>query len=115
MSLAVMQQRVIQALAGEIGRTSGFVETEADALSQRFQRLALSAQRQSARVESLTSLAMGIEVEGKNVRIDEVTALFEGTLGEVVGKILLLAKDSHVDGVRAERTRCECAEHRAVY
>ena len=94
MSLAGMQQRVIETLATEITRTSDFVETEADSLSQRFQRLALNAQQQTARVDSLTSLAMGIEIEGKNVRIDEIAELFEGTLSEVVSKILLLSKDS---------------------
>jgi methyl-accepting chemotaxis protein len=94
MSLAAMQQRVIQTLAAEIVRTSDFVETEVDSLSLRFQRLAEDAQQQTARVDNLTSLAMGIDVEGKSLRIDEVAALFEGTLGEVVAKILLLSKDS---------------------
>lgn len=94
MSLASMQQRVIEILAAEITRTSEFVETEADHLSEQFQRLAVNAQQQTARVESLTELAMGIEVEGKTIRIDEVAKMFEGTLGEVVSKILLLSKDS---------------------
>jgi methyl-accepting chemotaxis protein len=94
MSLADMQQRVIATLAAEITRTSDFVETEADSLSLRFQRLAASAQQQTSRVDSLTELAMGIEVEGETVRIDQVAQLFEGTLSEVVAKILLLSKDS---------------------
>lgn len=94
MSLAAMQQRVIQALVTEIAQTSGFVETEADALSGRFQRLAVSAEQQTARVESLTNLATGIEIEGKIVPIDEITSLLEGTLGDVVEKILHLSKDS---------------------
>ena len=89
-----MQQRVIQALVSEITQTSGFVETEADALSRRFQRLAVSAEQQTARVESLTNLATGIEVEGKTVPIDQITGLLEGTLSDVVGKILHLSKDS---------------------
>jgi methyl-accepting chemotaxis protein len=93
-SLAGMQQRVIQALVEEIAQTSGFVETEADALSGRFQRLAVSAEQQTARVESLTSLAAGIEVEGKIVPIDQIAGLLEGTLSDVVEKILYLSKDS---------------------
>jgi len=93
-SLAAMQQRVIQALVSEIAQTSGFVETEADALSGRFQRLAVSAEQQTTRVESLTNLATGIEVEGKIVPIDQITGLLEGTLGDVVEKILHLSKDS---------------------
>ena len=93
-SLATMQQRVIQALVSEIAQTSGFVETEADALSGRFQRLAVSADQQTARVESLTNLASGIEVDGKIVPIDQITGLLEGTLSDVVEKILHLSKDS---------------------
>jgi methyl-accepting chemotaxis protein len=92
MSLAEMQQRVIHALVSEIASTSGFVETEADALSGRFQRLAISAEQQTARVDSLTSLAMGIEVEGKVVPIDGIAKLLDGTLSDVVEKILLLSK-----------------------
>ena len=93
-SLADMQQRVIQALVSEIAHTSGFVETEADALSGRFQRLAVSAEQQTARVDSLTHLATGIEVEGKIVPIDRIAGLLESTLGDVVEKILHLSKDS---------------------
>jgi methyl-accepting chemotaxis protein len=93
-SLAEMQQRVIEALVSEITQTSRFVETEADALSGSFQRLAVSAEQQTARVESLTKLATGIEVEGKIVPIDQVAGLLEGTLGDVVEKILHLSKDA---------------------
>jgi methyl-accepting chemotaxis protein len=94
MSLAVMQQRVIRSLADEIARTSGFVETEADDLSSRFRRLALSAQQQTARVDSLTRLAKGIEIDGELVPMDSITQLLENTLSDVVAKILMLSKDS---------------------
>jgi methyl-accepting chemotaxis protein len=94
MSLAEMQQRVIQALVAEVTNTSSFVETEADTLSGSFQRLAVSAQQQTARVDSLTSLATGIEVDGQNVPIDRIAALLEGTLGDVVEKIMYLSKGS---------------------
>jgi methyl-accepting chemotaxis protein len=94
MSLAAMQQRVIEALAGEIARTSGFVETEADALSTRFRRLAISAEQQTERVDSLTRLATGVEVEGDSVPIHAITELLEKTLSDVVSKILMLSKDS---------------------
>jgi methyl-accepting chemotaxis protein len=115
-SLADMQQRVIQVLVSEIAQTSGFVETEADALSGRFQRLAVSAEQQTARVESLTSLASGIEVEGKIVPIDQIAGLLEGTLSDVVEKILHLSKDSMsmvyaLDELRASVQRVEkCME-----
>lgn len=94
MSLASMQQRVIESLVSEIAGTSAFVETEAEALSGRFQRLASSAEQQTARVESLTNLARGIEVDGEQVPIEKIAGLLEGTLSDVVAKILMLSKDS---------------------
>jgi methyl-accepting chemotaxis protein len=94
MSLAEMQQRVIRTLIAEIQDTSGFVEKEADDLSGRFQRLALSAQQQTGRVESLTHLAASIEVEDRPVPIEEIARLLKDTLGDVVAKILMLSKDS---------------------
>ncbi|MFL5258049.1 MAG: methyl-accepting chemotaxis protein [Rhodopila sp.] len=94
MSLAELQQRVIQTLAAEVAHTSAFVETEADALSQRFQTLATGAQEQTDRVATLTSLAVGIDVDGKVVTVDEISRLLEDTLDDVVAKILLLSKDS---------------------
>jgi methyl-accepting chemotaxis protein len=94
MSLAEMQQRVIRTLIAEIQDTSGFVEKQADDLSGRFQRLALSAQQQSGRVDSLTSLAAGIDVENQPVVIEDIARLLKDTLGDVVMKILMLSKDS---------------------
>jgi methyl-accepting chemotaxis protein len=94
MSLAEMQQRIIQALAGEITQTSGFVETEADALSRKFQTLAVSAQEQTTRVHSLTNLAQTVEFEDQHVSVENIGVLLEQTLSDVVGKILLLSKDS---------------------
>jgi methyl-accepting chemotaxis protein len=116
MSLAVMQQRVIEALVVEIAQTSGFVETEADALSGRFQRLAVSAEQQTERVGSLSNLASGIRVQGKVVPIAEIAGLLEGTLADVVGKILRLSKDSMsmvyaLDELKANVARVErCME-----
>jgi methyl-accepting chemotaxis protein len=94
MSLAGMQQRVIKTLVAEIQQTSSFVETEADSLSGRFQRLAICAEQQTTRVESLSKLAIGIEVDGETVPIDKIAGLLEATLSDVVEKILLLSKDS---------------------
>ncbi len=93
-SLAGMQQRVINTLVAEIASTSAFVETEADALSGRFQRLASSAEQQTARVQSMSALADGIEIDGEQVSIESIASLLEGTLSDVVTKILMLSKDS---------------------
>jgi methyl-accepting chemotaxis protein len=94
MSLAEMQQRIIKVLIGEISQTSGFVETEADVLSQRFQTLAVSAQQQTARVQSLTALAQTVQFENQNIAVQDIGSLLERTLSDVVSKILLLSRDS---------------------
>jgi len=94
MSFADMQQRIIKTLVSEIQETSAVVETEADTLSGRFQRLAICADQQTARVENLSNLAVGIEVDGQVVAIDKIAGLLEDTLSDVVEKILLLSKDA---------------------
>jgi methyl-accepting chemotaxis protein len=93
-SFAGIQQRIIRTLVSEIQETSAVVETEADSLSGKFQRLAVSADQQTARVESLSTLAIGIEVDGQVVAIDKIAGLLEETLSDVVEKILLLSKDA---------------------
>lgn len=93
-AFAGMQQRVIRTLVGEIQQTSAVVETEADSLSSKFQRLAVCAEQQTQRVESLSKLAIGIEVDGEAVAIDRIAGLLEETLSDVVEKILLLSKDA---------------------
>lgn len=94
MSLAGMQQRVIAALTREVTGTSDFVEAEADALSQRFQSLAVGSQQQMARADALTTLAVGVDVGNAIVSVDDIAAMLEQTLSEVVSKILHLSKDS---------------------
>ncbi|MGJ4951992.1 methyl-accepting chemotaxis protein [Bradyrhizobium sp. HKCCYLS20291] len=93
-SFAAMQQRVIRTLVSEIQQTSAVVETEADHLSGRFQRLAVCAEQQTARVDDLSKLAVGIEVDGEIVPIDRIAGLLEDTLSDVVEKILMLSKDA---------------------
>ncbi|WP_240535809.1 methyl-accepting chemotaxis protein [Bradyrhizobium sp. STM 3809] len=93
-SFAAMQQRVIRTLVSEIQQASAVVETEADNLSGRFRRLAICAEQQTARVDDLSKLAIGIEVDGEVVPIDRIAGLLEETLSDVVEKILLLSKDA---------------------
>jgi len=94
MALAEMQQRIIKVLVAEIDQTSGYVETEAEDLSQRFQMLAVSAQQQTERVQSLTSLAQTVQFEDQSFAVQDIGSLLEQTLSDVVSKILLLSKDS---------------------
>jgi methyl-accepting chemotaxis protein len=113
-ALAEMQKRIIKVLVSEIQGASGVVETETDALGSRFQQLALSAEKQTERVDSLTHIATGIEVDGQAVSIEEIARLLDTTLGDIVTKILMLSKDSMsmvyaMEGLKANVARVnEC-------
>ncbi|NPU11531.1 methyl-accepting chemotaxis protein [Bradyrhizobium sp. 83002] len=54
----------------------------------------MCAGQQTERVESLSRLAIGIEVDGEAVAIDRIAVLLEETLSDVVEKILMLSKDA---------------------
>ena len=112
MSLATMQQRVIHALAGEINRTSSFVETEADSLSLRFQGLAIGTQQQTVRVDSLTNLAMGVDVDGKTTSIEQIATLLETALSDVVGKIRCASEGCIIAPLDARHLMAESADKR---
>src|SRR5579871_2927115 len=63
MSLATVQQRVIETLRAEVQRTSAYVENHAIALSERFKTLADTAVAQTTRADSLTTLANTVEID----------------------------------------------------
>lgn len=93
-TLAEMQQRVIGVLAAEVSRTSSYIEAEVDSLSARFQKLALSVQRQTGDIDRLTNLVSGVEVERKTVPIDEIADVLVDMLDRLVEKQPQLSKDS---------------------
>jgi methyl-accepting chemotaxis protein len=88
LSLAAVQQRVIEALRAEIGLASKYVEDHAIALSERFQTLAGNAMAQTQRADSLTAIANTVEIDGKAITIREIADLLDTALGEVVATIL---------------------------
>lgn len=88
LSLATVQQRVIEALRAEIGLASKYVEDHAVALSERFQTLATNAMAQTKRADSLTKIANTVEIDGKPITIREIADLLDVALSEVVATIL---------------------------
>ena len=92
MALAMMQQRMLGTLRGEVMRTSDLVETAASGLSERFQTLAVLARSQTAHVDELIALAGGIEIGGKSISMEEVAASLEDVMDGVVQKIVYLSK-----------------------
>jgi methyl-accepting chemotaxis protein len=88
LSLATVQQRVIEALRAEIGLASKYVEDHAIALSERFQTLAGNAMAQTKRADSLTAIANTVEIDGKAITLREIADLLDTALGDVVATIL---------------------------
>lgn len=93
-SLARVQQRVLQSMCSEVGMTSGFVETHADAIGSRFRELAGAARNQTDRVGSLIALAGVLAVGGEDVPLSSVTRLLGETLNDIVAKIIFLSRNA---------------------
>ena len=91
-SLGSIQQRVVVTLAAEVERASQDVENETGKITRIFQDLALKAAAQSQRVAELALLANTVEVDGESLPLGELAGLFEGSLGDIVSKILQLSQ-----------------------
>jgi len=94
MSLASVQQRVIDTLCSEVSDTSSTVERESNALSARFQEIATASQCQAERVGDLTAMANAIELAGEKVPMSEIASLLAQVLDDVVSKIVFLSSNA---------------------
>lgn len=92
MSLASVQQRVIDTLCAEVMDTSSVVEHESNTLSTHFQEIAAESQGQFERVDALTKVSNTIEVSGEHVPISEITSILAQVLDDTVSKILMLSQ-----------------------
>lgn len=92
MSLASVQQRVIETLCAEVTDTSSVVEHESNTLSAHFQEIAAESQDQFERVDAVTKISNTIEVSGEHVPISEITSILGQVLDDTVSKILLLSQ-----------------------
>lgn len=88
LSLATVQQRVIETLRAEIALASKYVEDHAIGLSERFQTLASSAMAQTKRADTLTAIANTVEIDGKAITLREIADLLDSALTDVVSTIL---------------------------
>ena len=93
-SLAEVQQRVLGTIRSEVMLTSDYVETHANEVSARFQKLAQAAQEQTHRVGSLTAVANTVEIGDEKVPLSEIATLLSSTLNDIVGKIVMQSRNS---------------------
>jgi len=94
MSLAVLQQRMLETLCLEVAATSSLVEREAISLSGRFQDIAAASERQADRATQLTSMANVIVLAGEKVPLKEIAKMLAKMFDDVVGKIGFLSHNA---------------------
>ncbi len=94
LSLGAVLRRVASSLCLEVERASRDVATETETVASLFQNLATKAAMQSARVAELAAMASTITADGVDVALADLAAMFEGSLDDIVSKILQLSKYS---------------------
>lgn len=90
--LSIIQQRVLRSLQDEIESTSHYVEQEVVTVGSKFKELVAATETQEQSINSLTSLANAIDVDGNAIQLNEITTLLNNTLNDVVAKILFLSR-----------------------
>lgn len=91
MGFADVQRRTIEAIQGELSRTSDTVEDATLDLSQRFRELAEKALEQSSRVEEIVAMAGSVAIDGERVPLDEVVNHMQEMIAEMISNIVQLS------------------------
>ena len=92
LDLSELERRTFAALTRELSLSSELVENSTLDLSERFQTLAVLAQAQMGRVETVISIANTIEVAGETERVDAAMRSVEGILRKIIETILSVSK-----------------------
>lgn len=95
MSLATVQQRVLDQIGREITITSRYVEHHAVDLSSNFHKLTRAALDQSSRVDVLAGIAGSLNVDGESVSIDEVASLLDESLSTAGAKMSQITSNAN--------------------
>ncbi len=90
--LSELERRTFAALIRELAVSSDLVESSTLDLSERFQTLAVLAQAQMGRVETVISIANTIEVAGQPERVDAAMRSVEAILRKIIETILSVSK-----------------------
>jgi methyl-accepting chemotaxis protein len=91
LGLSSVQRRALEALVKEIRIVSDDVESNIGVLSEQFQNIAESTQKQSVAVEDMVSAIQGVAFDNEVISVQEVAESLSNTLSSVIAKILLLS------------------------
>lgn len=94
--LGETQRRAFQAVCAELAGTDQEVEDNVAGLIQAFGRLSESAQAQTSRLERTLQLAGTLQAGDRVIALDDLVRLMEGVLGQVVERVLDMAKQAMV-------------------
>ena len=92
LDLSEVERRTFVALSRELLSSSDLVESSTLDLSERFQALAVIAQGQVGRVDTIINLAKSVEVDGKSVPLENAMHTVETVLVNVIEAILKVSK-----------------------
>ncbi|MGQ9366752.1 methyl-accepting chemotaxis protein [Azospirillum sp. ST 5-10] len=94
MGFADVQRRTMEAVQGELRRTSDLVETSTLDLSGRFRELTDKALEQSGRVQEIVATAGSVEVDGARVPLGEVVEHMQGSIAEMIANVVALSEQA---------------------
>lgn len=92
LAVAAIVRKVLEMLIGLLPETASEVELASRELSGRFTQLAQNASAQSDMMQALIATIGAIEVNGKQVTLEEFIGLFSRTLNDSISKMLFVAK-----------------------
>ncbi len=91
LSLEATMRKTLDFLSGEIGDVAGYTEENIGGLTERFQRLALSAFEQTRLVEELAATVGSVEFEGDRLPIETVIDSLATTIEDFFQKVVFLS------------------------
>jgi len=92
-SFSRTQRRVLDAIDKELEVTSQLVEESVGEVSMRFQRLALNAKQQSDQVNDVISSAAVVDVDGKEMPLQELMTQMDQRLRVMVERVVQTSKN----------------------
>jgi methyl-accepting chemotaxis protein len=91
LGFADVQRRTLDAIQGELTRTSDHVEDATLDLSHRFRELAEKALEQSARVEQIVAMAGSVDIDGERLPLDQLVNGMQEMIADMIANIVQLS------------------------
>lgn len=91
LGFADVQRRTLDAIQGELTRTSDHVEDATLDLSQRFRELAEKALEQSSRVEQIVAMAGSVDIDGERLPLDQMVTGMQEMIADMIANIVQLS------------------------